>query len=234
MKKIYLVFSLLLILSNLKATTFDTKEPSKKASVQTSEDSGNKCFDENTKLISAGVGFGGGYSYYNYNRGAGYKYNIGPVFSVSYEQALKTKAGPGYVALGGYIGYRHTRYRYDYVYGNGYWNNGVWYYGSNYYYEHKWNHIFIAARGTYHWDELNWEKGEIYGGLALGFRIQTYTFSTNDNNPNRPNYILHDNSIYPAAAIFFGARWYPAPKIAIFTEVGYGISILTFGVSFKL
>ena len=33
---------------------------------------------------------------------------------------------------------------------------------------------------------------------------------------------------------FVGGRYYFSEKLAAFAEIGYGISVLTFGVSFKL
>lgn len=181
-----------------------------------------KCFDENTRIINVGVGFGGG-NYYKYGRGGSDTYRRSPAFSVTYEQAFKKKLGPGYLGLGAYFGYQNASYHYDDVYYN----------GDRYYYEHSWNQMLIAARGAYHLDFLNSKNAEVYGGAILGVRIQTYNFSTNSPDPDDYKYRLHDGSAYPTYSLFVGARWYFVPKVALFAEAGYGISYITGGLSFK-
>lgn len=181
-----------------------------------------KCFDENTRIINVGVGFGGG-NYYKYGSGGSQRYRRSPAFSVTYEQAFKKKLGPGYLGLGAYFGYQNASYRYDDVY----------YKGERYYYQHSWNHMLIAARGAYHLDFLNSKNAEVYGGAILGVRIQTYNFKTNSPDPDDYDYRLHDGSVYPTYSLFVGARWYFVPKVALFAEAGYGISYITGGFSFK-
>ena len=90
----------------------------------------------------------------------------------------------------------------------------------------------IAARGAYHWDVLNKKNAEIYAGGIIGIRIHSYTFSSNDPDPDY-NYRLSQGSAYTAYSLFAGARWYFADHVALFGEVGYGISYLTGGLSFK-
>ncbi|MGQ0829929.1 MAG: hypothetical protein ACT4ON_16200 [Bacteroidota bacterium] len=189
--------------------------------------SGEGCFDENTRIINLGIGFGGGRYYKSAKKGHGYSYKTTPAFSLSYEQAWKPKLGPGYLGIGAYMGYQNASYRYDYSYSN---YNGNSNYG-NFYYRHHWNYFMFAARAAYHWDKLNSENAEVYGGVILGARIQTYSYTTNDPSPN--NYKLNDNSFYPAASLLVGARWYFVPKVAAFIEAGYGISYITGGISFK-
>lgn len=184
-------------------------------------DSGIKCFDENSRLINVGIGFGG-INYYK-TRGPGYTYGRTPSLSLSYEQALPKKLGPGYLGVGAYVGYQsaHSKYVYQYYYS-----------GSNYYYEHRWNYFMVAARAAYHFDFLNSEKAEVYAGAIVGVRIQTYNFETNDPDPNY--YKLHDGAVYPSISLLAGARWYFVPRVALFAEAGWGISYATVGVTFKL
>jgi hypothetical protein len=183
---------------------------------------GAHCFDESSKILNLGVGFGG--SYYRYNRGHGYSYRQTPAFSLTYEQALKEKVGPGFIGIGGYLGYQTARFRYDDYYYN----------GNKYYYQHRWNYFVIAARGAYHLDVLNTDKAELYFGAIAGLRIQTYKYETNSTDPYRNQYDLSQRNIYPALSLFVGGRWYFKPNIGLFGEVGYGISYLTLGLSFKL
>ena len=91
----------------------------------------------------------------------------------------------------------------------------------------------VAARGAYHFDVLNSKNAELYVGAIVGVRIQTYHYDTNNPDPNADNYRLSSGSVYPTYSVFAGARWYFAKKVALFGEVGYGISYLTGGFSFK-
>lgn len=195
------------------------KDKKKDKSEKSDRAQGEKCFDENTHIINLGVGFGGG----NYYRGSygGYSDRRSPAFSLSYEQSLKKRIGPGYLGVGAYGGFQTARYHYDYDDNN-----------RRYYYEHKYNHTMIAARGAYHWDVLNSKKAEVYAGAIIGMRIQTYSFATNDPDPDY-NYRLNEGIAYPAYSLFAGARWYFVDRVALFGEAGYGISYLTGGLSFK-
>jgi hypothetical protein len=185
--------------------------------------SGEKCYDENTHIINLGVGFGGA-GYYKGGKGGTHIYRNTPAFSLSYEQALKNKLGPGYLGVGAYFGYQASYYRYEDVYYN----------GNYYYYQHRWNHILVAARGAYHLDFLNAKNAEVYAGVIVGVRLQTYSYETNNPDPVFAElYRLNEGVIYPSYSLFVGARWYFVPNVAVFGEAGYGISSLTGGVSFK-
>jgi len=185
--------------------------------------SGGKCFDENTKIINVGIGFGG-VSYYKYNKGKGYDYGRTPTFSFTYEQAFKQKLGIGYLGIGAYLGYQNAHYRYDN------WD----YNGGKYYYKHNWNYFLVASRAAYHFDVLNSEKAEVYVGAIIGLRIQTYSYSSNHPDPYYYDfYRERGNTINPAYSIFAGARWYFSKNVGFFGELGYGISYTTVGMSFK-
>lgn len=183
---------------------------------------GEKCYDASTHILNFGIGFGNP-SYQSLYRGAGYSYGITPATSLSYEQPLPKKLGPGYLGVGAYFGYQHEHENY----------NNVYYYNSvNYYYNHSWNYFMIAARAAYHWDVLNSKNAEVYAGAIIGVRIQTYTYSTNDPGQHDP-YTYNEGSVFPAYTVFAGARWYFAKRVGVFGEVGYGISYLTGGISLK-
>jgi hypothetical protein len=181
------------------------------------------CFDEGTKLINLGVGFFGG-SYYSRRLGGGYDYVSSPAINISYEQAYPKKLGPGYLGVGAYLGFKTARSRY----------NNYYYGGNQYYYEHRWNYFMIAARAVYHWDVLNSKNAELYGGAVVGFRITTYNYSTNSTDPNKDAQKLNNSAVWPVGSVFAGARWYFAQNFALYGEVGYGVSILSGGITFKL
>jgi hypothetical protein len=186
-------------------------------------ESGEKCFGEGTKILNFGIGLGG--SYYRGYSGNGYSYKSIPYMNVSYEQAYPKKLGPGYLGIGAYFGYSSATARYDGLVLD--WN------GPKYYYEHKWRNIVAAARGVYHWDVLNAKNAEVYGGLLLGLRFQTYSFNSDMPEASKNYYKYSGSSIWPTFSLFAGARWYFVENVAVYGELGYGISYLNAGISLK-
>jgi hypothetical protein len=213
---------LFLMLTTTVCYTVDARDPITGMNRTLLDDGGGKCFDENSKILNTGIGAGSGY--YSLYRGSGYSYKNSPAFSITYEQALPKKLGPGYLGLGAYLGYQSATSRY----------NNAYYNGSFYYYEHKWRSFLIAARGAYHFDFLNWDRAEVYAGVIAGLRIQTYKYDTNSPDPKKDVYRLNQGSAYPAYSLFAGARWYFVENIGVYGELGYGISYATLGFSFKL
>jgi hypothetical protein len=219
MKKLYAI--IILAGSGLIAMAGEPFELKKTTTVKKIYGDGGQCFDESTRIINVGVGLAAS-RYYSSYRGRGYSHRSSPAFSLSYEQALM-ELGPGYLGIGAYTGF-HTFYsRYQYYYNNG---------NNHYYYENRWNNFVVAARAAYHFDELNFENGELYGGLMVGLRFHTYSYETNDPDPNK-NYYYSGGSAYLASSVFIGGRWYFGKRVALYGEVGYGISYGTLGLSFK-
>jgi hypothetical protein len=217
MKKLLMLFSTVLW-SVLPASVFAQNNKGGSSS------SGGKCYDESSHLINLGVGLTG--SYYTFDNRKGYSHGRTPAFIFVYEQPLKTKVGPGYIGIGPYLSYQNAHERYDYD----------WYYNGHddrYYYEHQWNYFVIAARGAYHWDVLNSGKGELYAGTVIGVRVDQYTYKDNNPDPNHTVYERSEGSVYPAVAIYAGARWYFVPNVALYGEVASGVSFLTGGFTFK-
>ena len=151
---------------NTAHAQLDKKTNNQKNTKVSSDDS--KCFDGTTKILNLGVGFRG-FNYYRAYKGSGWSYHATPAISLSYEQALSNKIGPGYVGVGGYFGFQTSNAQFD----DSYYYNGAY---GNYYYKYRWSNIMVGARAAYHMDDL----------------------------------------------------------VAIFGELGYGISYLTLGLSYKL
>ncbi len=214
MKKAILFVVALILLSLITNAQKTTKTAS----------TGGKAFDENTRVINIGIGFAG--SYYNFSRGAGYNYRNSPVLSLSYEQPWSKRLGPGYLGVGAYVNFQSTTYRYE----NHYWK------GERNYYQHSYRNYVAAGRAAYHWDGLNFEHGEVYGGAIIGLRFQTYDYSTNSNDPDIYRYQYDSRLVVrPTASVFAGARWYFSSKVGVFGELsgGYGIPYATGGLSIK-
>lgn len=185
-----------------------------------SSDSEN-CFDENSRIINLGVGFG---NRSFYGQGLYDSYSQSPAVSLSYEQALPTRVGPGFIGVGGYLGFQSAKYQWDYY---------NYYYNDYYYYQDKYNYFMIAARAAYHWDVLSNDKLELYFGLLAGLRINTYKHT--DSDPEHPyNYTYSGGHFGPVYSGFIGGRWYFAKQFGLYGEVGYGISIGNIGLSVKI
>lgn len=92
--------------------------------------------------------------------------------------------------------------------------------------------LYLGARGSYHFSELlniNDQALDIYGGASLGYR----RFTWRDNN----NFVGLGNSYGSGLflGIHVGARYYFAPKVGGFFEVGAGGSgNARLGLAFRL
>lgn len=164
---------------------------------------GAKCFNENSHIINVGIGLASGY----YVKTRGEKYSSSPYLNLSYEQPWPKKLGPGFLGVGAYFGYKTEKYEYKY---------NTWY-GNGYFYERRHTYYTMAGRAVYHWDVLNSEKAEVYGGVLIGAHLNVSTYS--DNDPNN-DYAISVNPFRPYASAFVGARYYFAGAIGVFAEVG--------------
>jgi hypothetical protein len=190
---------------------------------------GEKCYDENTHIINLGIGAPTS-GYYRVSYSGSYTYHRTPAIGLSYEQAYPKRLGPGYLGVGAYFGYQGVYYKnsyYNYNNGNG---NGYQIYD----YSYRWNYFSLGARGAYHWDVLNAKNAEVYAGVIIGLRFQTYSYTNSDPDPYYHNlYDLHQNSVFPSYGVFAGARWWFVKNVGLYAEAGYGISYFTGGFSFK-
>ena len=184
-----------------------------------------RAFDENTRLINVGIGLGG--NYHSFSKSFGYSQRRSPIVCVSYEQPYKKRLGPGFLGIGGFLSFQRSVYKYDDNY----------YFGERYYYQHSYNNFVLAARAVYHWDGLNAENAEVYGGAIAGVRIQTYNYDSNYPGANKDYYRVNSGGgAYPVFSVFAGARWYFVPRVAVFGELsaGTGIPFASGGLTFKL
>lgn len=98
---------------------------------------------------------------------------------------------------------------------------------------YKWSYTFVpvALRGSYHFGQLlnlNTDKLDLYGGAALGYYISSYSDNTGYSG-------IYDNSYGNKGlfGLFAGGRYYFKENIAGFAELGYGVSTLKVGATFK-
>ncbi|RYZ36281.1 MAG: hypothetical protein EOP49_32750 [Sphingobacteriales bacterium] len=107
----------------------------------------------------------------------------------------------------------------------------TWSYNWGSGYKYRYTFLPIAVRGSYHVNELlnlNNEKLDLYGGVALGYYISSFKDNSGYSG-------FYDNA-YGNQVLFgihLGGRYYFKPNVGAFAEVGYGVSALKLGVTFK-
>lgn len=161
-------------------------------------------FVKGTNMLSAGIGLGsslGGFSYGSQS----------PALSIQYERGVWEIGGPGVISLGGYAGRKSYKYS-----------------GSGY--TEKWGYTIIGVRSAYHYNGINSDKFDVYGGVMLSYNILNYKYkSSNGTN-------IGGNGNYGSAAgftLYVGGRYFFSPNVGAFAELGYGVSYLTLGLAFK-
>lgn len=91
----------------------------------------------------------------------------------------------------------------------------------------KYSFLTIAGRGSYHFGKhfLTMDNLDLYGGLALGYRIS--------NDPFDAGWVgtVYDSGFHLGG--FAGARYYFKENLGVFAEVGYNASPLKAGITFK-
>lgn len=136
--------------------------------------------------------------------------NARPAISLSLDHGSWSVGGPGVVSLGGYVG--NTGYKYT--------SAG---------YTAKWNYFVVGARGAYHYNGFESVPNlDVYGGVMLGYNIVKYSSDGTDQS--------FANSYGSGLGFsgFLGGRWFFSDNIGAFAELGYGVSTLNAGVTFKM
>jgi hypothetical protein len=146
---------------------------------------------------------------------SGYTTLIPPV-SLSFEKGIDVSDIP--IGVGAFVGFSTSRTpKYDYGFGQQYW----WSY----------TYIIAAARGAYHFELVKDDKLDTYVGLMAGFRYAKVT--EHDTGISGFNYDSSAGSGI-AYSIFGGARYRIANNMNVFGEIGWGVSLLTLGLDFKI
>lgn len=132
-----------------------------------------------------------------------------PAISISADHGIWEVGGPGVVSLGGYVG--TTGYKY-----------------SDSSYNAKWNYIIVGVRGAYHYNGFqNLPDLDLYGGAMLGYNIVKYTSDQNEDFFGK----TYGSGI--GLSGFLGTRYHFTEIFGVFAELGYGVSVLSAGLTFK-
>ncbi len=160
-------------------------------------------YEVGTNVVSAGLGLGSSIA-------GGFTYGSqSPGISLQYERGI-WEAGPGVISLGGYLGFKHYSYNY---------NNGTNAYSQ------KWDYTIVGVRGAYHFTGIEVENLDVYAGVMLGFDNLSYS----SNGTGFGGSYNSDLGL----SVFGGARYFFAGNLGAFAEVGYGVSFLSIGLSYK-
>lgn len=102
---------------------------------------------------------------------------------------------------------------------------------TNFYNDYHYTYYIIGAKGSYHFNELlnvQNEKLDVYGGASLFYRGYKAdfkdAFGTEDYNASGGGLDI---------AIHAGTRYMFSGNVGAYAELGYGISPLQLGVTFK-
>ncbi len=152
-------------------------------------------FEKGTNAVNLGIGIGGNYGIWG-------SASASPNFNASYEKGIWEVGGPGVISLGGFIG--HKSYRIKDI-------------------DWKWNYTTIGVRGAYHYNGLDVENLDVYGGLMLGYLIYNATGYTGGSGGT-------------GFTAFVGGRYMFTDNLGVYAELGggnYNLSILSLGASIK-
>lgn len=175
-------------------------------------------FEQGSNHVNVGYGFSLGYGRLlnAYSSNQGYKFSgFGPAF-LSYERGVTDNIGVG--ASISYSTYG-AKWIQDY---------GV----QAYDYSYRWTTLAIMVRGAYHFNVSN-DKFDPYAGVGLGFMKFGYKWTTEDPTFNEANNNVSLGTPF-GYQIFAGARYMFSDKVGGYAEVGYGLSVANFGLTFRL
>jgi hypothetical protein len=161
-------------------------------------------FQKGTNIISAGVGLGS--SILSYSAAS-----QTPALSLQYERGVWDIGGPGVISLGGYVGYKGYSY-------------------SATDYSEKWHYTVLGVRSAYHYNGLNVEKLDLYGGVMLSYNILSYSYS------DIGGYNFSGSGSYGSTvgfSLYVGARYFFTDNLAVLAELGYGVAYLNVGIAAK-
>lgn len=170
-----------------------------------------RAFTGTDKVGQIGIGLG---SYL----GSGTYSTTLPTISLGYEAGVIDKLFDenSSLGLGGFVGYGTGKQSLPVI----------WQTASSVGFKHRF--FLLGGRTSVHYQFV--DKLDTYGGIHLGYNIASV------------KYVGPASDVTPTTAsvggfmwgLHAGARYYFAPQIAVFGELGYGISPLTVGLAIKM
>lgn len=165
-------------------------------------------FEKGNSMINLSLGLG---SYFT--SGSGYNTTIPPIEG-SYEYMVSEN-----ISGGAFVG----------VYGSKYETN----FDLAFNFSSKFSYIYGGVLGNYHF--VNDDKFNAYAGIKLGYT--SASTSTGSNNDDYLDELLETIDFTSSGLLYgvqIGGRYFISEKFAINAELGYGISVLKIGVTYKI
>ena len=195
-----------------KSTSATTSDNGARTAKNTSASSSDgSSFSKGDHIVGIGAGLGGtlysGYGYYS-----GYK--RWPTLNIYYENCIIDNLfdAKSAIGVGGMVGYSTSSWKYK---------------GSGDPYGWRSNNLLFGARAAFHYAFI--PNLDAYTGFMAGYSLNTWKWTG--------EYGYYESHRYGSNGFvwswFAGARYYFAPKIAVFGEVGYGMSVFNGGITFK-
>jgi hypothetical protein len=208
MKKRFLfIFAIIIALS--------VSAQKKKTEAQSSSFRSEQWLKDGNFLVNIGIGLGSPYS------PRGFGIGVPPVsLSADYLISIPNDPLKGKLGIGGLIGYGSSWYRSHY--------NGP---GVKYNYTWRYSYYLLGARINYH--ILLEKKVDIYLGIMAALRISSYRFDSDFDGFNESWATRPYVGGWFVPGFYVGCRYFFQKNIAVFGEVGYNVSWLTAGISFK-
>lgn len=92
---------------------------------------------------------------------------------------------------------------------------------------YKFNDLIIGVRGAFHYQFAR--NLDTYAGLMIGYDIVSHKqYGTWVGTP------VNTSASSVSYGIYIGGRYFFSPKFGIFAELGYGVSYLTLGLTYKI
>ena len=126
----------------------------------------------------------------------------------------------GSIGIGGYFGCATNGKRYDYF---------------GYSYKARYTRMAFGVRGTFHYQFL--DKLDTYAGLMLGLYTYSWKYDFSDSFDPYYDYYYgpnNSNSSDFAFSAFVGARYYFNDNFGVNTEIGYGFTYLSAGLTYRI
>lgn len=163
-------------------------------------------FEKGTNVVSVGIGLGSSLGNFTYG-------SQSPAFSAQYERGIWPIEDIGVISLGGYVGRKTYKYSSSDMYGK---------------YEWKWNYTIVGVRSAFHYNKIDNEKLDVYGGVMLSYNHVNFKSNYSSGYTYNGNY----NSTVGLMP-YLGGRYLFTNNLGAFAEVGYGIAYLNLGLALK-
>lgn len=164
-------------------------------------------FGKKSATVGISAGFGVDYDYKRDARPL-------PALAVYYDRGLIGNVGPGTIGIGGMAGVKMATYDYS---------------GGRY--KASWADYIVAFRATYHLTILKDKNNKFdpYAGITIGGRFSEYRDDFNAGYAPA----VYRTGVHPVLGAFIGAKYNFSNKVGVFTELGYDISLVRFGLCFN-